>query len=217
MLVREIIYPLFLECCHYANDDFWKCVFEDLAYGKPPYGTYISKGFLCCSYKDKKFSYKIEKISPSQLYSDIQGLLVSKLGILSNKERNQKKLLFTIAEDFIKESQQTWDGIKKKNVKDFLLENFVLRMQQTYKLTLKQTKEILSIISIAIMFKTIKNKDIKYNGQQILDINGITFSEGNAVFDEKLLITNDFNQVESELVKKRLSANWPKFLKKIFI
>jgi hypothetical protein len=58
---REIVYPVFLECCQYADDIFWENVFEDLAYGKPPYGTYISKGFLCCSFKNKEFSYKIER------------------------------------------------------------------------------------------------------------------------------------------------------------
>ena len=61
---REIIYPIFLECCQFTDDKFWENVFEDLAYGKTPYGTYISKDFLCCSYKKKEFSYKIEKKLP---------------------------------------------------------------------------------------------------------------------------------------------------------
>ena len=61
---REIVYPIFLECCQFTDDKFWENVFEDLAYGKTPYGTYISKDFLCCSYKKKEFSYKIEKKLP---------------------------------------------------------------------------------------------------------------------------------------------------------
>ena len=32
------------EVCKYADEDiFWKYVFEDLAYGRAPYGTYITK------------------------------------------------------------------------------------------------------------------------------------------------------------------------------
>ena len=58
---KEIIYPIFLECCQYTTDIFWENVFEDLSYGKTPYGTYITKDFLCCNYKEKEFSYKIEK------------------------------------------------------------------------------------------------------------------------------------------------------------
>ena len=60
-LRKEIVYPIFLECCQYTEDTFWESIFTDLAYGKPPYGTYISKGFLCCTHKKKDFSYKIEK------------------------------------------------------------------------------------------------------------------------------------------------------------
>ena len=43
---KEIVYPIFLECFQYITDKFWLNIFEDLAYGKAPYGTYISKGSL---------------------------------------------------------------------------------------------------------------------------------------------------------------------------
>ena len=56
----ELIYPFFIDCCKYTDDIFWKFVFEDLAYGKTPYGIYLTKNFLCCNYKGKEFSYKID-------------------------------------------------------------------------------------------------------------------------------------------------------------
>ena len=89
---QEIIYPFFLETCQYCNDIFWETIMEDLAYGKPPHGTYISKGFLCCSYKNKEFSYKLERKDPKILYQNIYDLLTEKLGILSYKEKAQKRL-----------------------------------------------------------------------------------------------------------------------------
>lgn len=212
----EIVYPFFLECCQYAENDFWRTIFEDLSYGKPPYGTYISKNFLCCSYKNKEFSYKIEKIPPKRLYTDIQGLLIGKLGILSVKEKTEKKLLFELAEDGIKESRQTWDGIKKKNVKDFLIENFVLRMQYTHGLTVKQTKDILSVISVALMFKAIKNKDIEYDGRQIVSIAGITFDNHRLVFSKNLFAGDTpMNHAGDIKAQKYMSTNWDKFLKKL--
>ena len=87
---REIIYPIFLECCQFADNIFWETIFEDLAYGKAPSGTYISKDFLNCSYKNKEFSYKIERKDPEIIYNDIYKLLTEKLGILSQKEKMQK-------------------------------------------------------------------------------------------------------------------------------
>ena len=46
MIKNELVYPIFLKCCEISDDDFWKYVFEELAYGRSPYGTYIKKGFL---------------------------------------------------------------------------------------------------------------------------------------------------------------------------
>ena len=80
---KDILYPIFLECLQYTTDTFWENIFEDLAYGKTPYGTYINKNFLCCNYKNKEFSYKIEKKNADQLYNDVFNLLAKKLGLLS--------------------------------------------------------------------------------------------------------------------------------------
>ena len=42
---KDIVYPGFIECLQFTEDIFWENIFEDLAYGKTPYGTYISKDF----------------------------------------------------------------------------------------------------------------------------------------------------------------------------
>ena len=143
---KEIRYPIFLECCQYSNDIFWENIFEDLAYGKTPYGTYISKGFLCCNYKDKEFSYKIEQKDSEQLYNDIYLLLAKKLGLLSHQDKLNKKIDFQNIEDEIKEGRKNWNSIKKKNSKDLLIENYVITMKNKYFLSMKQSKYLLSII-----------------------------------------------------------------------
>ena len=74
---KDIIYPIFLECSQFITDKFWENIFEDLAYGKSPYGTYISKGSLTCKYKDKEFIYKLEKKDPKILYTEIYLLLTN--------------------------------------------------------------------------------------------------------------------------------------------
>ena len=90
---REIIYSIFLECSDFCTDNYWKNIFEDLAYGQAPYGTYISKGFFCCNYKNKEFSYKIEKKDARKLFDDICGLC-KKIGLLSHDDKIQKKIDF---------------------------------------------------------------------------------------------------------------------------
>ena len=126
---KEIIYPIFLECCPYAKDTFWANTFEDLAYGKAPYGTYISKGFLCCSYRKKDFSYKIERKDAKQVYDEVHTLLTIKLGLLSPQDRVKQKHEFEELENSIRYLRNSWSSIRKKNTKELLVELFVIKMK----------------------------------------------------------------------------------------
>lgn len=211
VLQKEIIYPIFLECCQYTVDSFWKNIFEDLSYGKSPYGTYINKNFLCCSYKNKEFSYKIEHKKSEKLYNDIYSLLKNKLGILSTKEKLNKKTEYNTVENKIKECRQKWVDIKKKNIKDLLIERYVVDMKNKCNLTIKQSKYLLSILFIAIVFKVITSDDIHYSDGKIQNIDGVIFS------NNKISIKNIHNidinySTENNYIKKTMADNWEKYL-----
>ena len=210
---RELVYPVFLNCTKYCEDIYWETVFEELAYGKTPYGCYITKDFLSCSYKEKEFSYKIDKNKDvSTLYEEVYSILSNKLGILSQKEKIKKRSDFNIIEKNIKESRKDWSKIRKKNVKDYLIENYVIDMKNKYNLTINQSKYLLSIIFIAIVFKVIVTKDILYNNGKIQDINGIDFE------NKKLIIKKNIYEIEVSfapsivLDKKLMSDNWEKYI-----
>jgi hypothetical protein len=210
---REIVYPVFLECCQYADDIFWENVFEDLAYGKPPYGTYISKGFLCCSFKNKEFSYKIERKDCKILYEDIYNLLTEKLGILSHKEKAQKKLDFHELEKNIKQSRQEWCNIRRKNIKDIMYEKYVIDMKRKHSLSIKSCKYLLSVILLSIMFKTITAKDIVFKDDKIQSIEGIDFLKGKVILKRPLCSLEEIIQEPEESSSKLFSENWEKYLK----
>lgn len=215
MSKKEIIYPIFLECCQYTNDIFWENIFEELAYGKTPYGTYISKDFLCCNYKDKEFSYKIEKKKSIQLYNDIYSLLSKKLGLLSPRDKMKKKIDFYNIEEEIKESRKNWTSIRKKNIKDLLIENYVIDMKNKYSLTVKQSKYLLSVIFIAMIFKVITVKDIKYENGKIDNIEGIDIEK------KKINLRRDIYNVDSTanrciiIDSNLMSDNWNKYITSI--
>jgi len=212
VIKKEIIYPFFLECCVLATDSFWKNVFEDLAYGKSPYGTYINKNFLCCSYKNKEFSYKIERKDPKTIYQNIYTLLTQKLGILSYVEKIKKRTDFHIEENRIKKHREEWSNIRKKNIKDLLIERYVIDMKDKYSLSLKQSKYLLSVIFLTIMFKVITSKDIKYSDGKIQNIDGIDFSDGKINIKRDIYnLSIDFSP-EIFLDKKVMSDNWEKYL-----
>ena len=216
---NELLYPIFLEVCKYAEEDvFWKYVFEDLSYGKTPYGTYITKNFLCCNYKGKEFSYKIEtNKSPKLLYDEIHNLLQIKFGLLSDKDKIKKRQIFESTNEN-KDWNNNWNLIKKKNVKNMIIENFIIKMMAKYSLTIRQTQMLLSLIVIGIIFKTITSEDILYENGAIIKINGFDFTE------KKINVTKniyDFgNNIVPEIIieKKTMLDNWDKYvnsLKKI--
>lgn len=212
---REIIYPIFLECCQFTDDKFWENVFEDLAYGKTPYGTYISKDFLCCSYKKKEFSYKIEKKLPKDIYNDVYDLLTNKLGLLSPLEKSKKRKIFKDIEEDITESRKNWNDIKKKNIKELLIELYVARMKNKHSLTLKQARYLLSIIFVGMIFKVITNKDVDYKNGKIENIDGIEISH-KKIDVKKDLYNLDNNFTPTIILDKNLMYdNWEKYLKEL--
>lgn len=213
IIKKDIIYPIFLECCQYAEDAFWENIFENMAYGKPPYGTYISKDFLCCSYKKKEFNYKIEKKDAQTIYTEIYNILTKKLGLLSQRERIKKRKAFTELEETLKDSRKKWFDIKKKNIKELLIELYVTQMKNKHSLTIKQTKYLFSIIMIALTFKVITCDDIVYDNGHITSIDGIFLSRKQIIVGKKisnLEISLSTNTIQH---KKLMSENWEKYLK----
>jgi hypothetical protein len=112
----ELLYPFLIECCKYTEDRFWKSIFEDLAYGITPSGTYINKDFLMCNYKDKEFTYKIQNKNSKEIYDELFNIFKSKLCLVSRDEIiNKKKIIEDKYSNHLYEYVY-WSDIKKKNI-----------------------------------------------------------------------------------------------------
>ena len=177
------------------------------------YGVYITKNFICCNYKNKEFSYKIDKNKNSKtVHDELYNILSNKFGLLSIDD---KRLLRNKFEETRQNTtilaNSTWAGIKKKNIKNLMIENFVIDMKKKYNLTLSQTKELLSTITIGLIFKTILNEHINYNDGKINSIEGIIIKKNTIIID-----TNIYNfeagAAPQTIVKKKLSDNWEKYI-----
>lgn len=208
---KEILYPIFLSCVSFTTDIFWKHIFEDLSTGKTPYGTYIHNNFLICKYKDKEFSYNIDSSDIEKLYTDIYTLLTEKAGIFSSTEKIMKKLLFYSHESATKEINSKWDTIKKKNIKNMLIERFIILNKKKFDLTINQIKYLLSVIKISTIFKTITNSDIRYIENEVTGINGISFSK-NKIHIDPVIFSYDKKTSDKKKSPQTFDYKWEKFL-----
>jgi len=210
---RELLYPIFLQCCQYCEDGFWENIFENLAYGKTPYGSYISRGYICCSSKKKTTSCKIEKMAPDIMYQQVYNLLVNDAGVMSEREKNKKKLLFHTMNSDSSEIPQSWGKIRKKNLKKVLVEKFVLGKKEQFNLSISKTRNLLSFIMISVSFKTLSSKDIVLEDGIIKEIKGIRFTDKNYSIDLEEIITDTSKSCESLSSKIDLKASWEKYSK----
>ena len=209
---REIVYPVFLECLEYTDDIFWKSIFEDLAYGKAPHGTYINKGFLCCSYKGKEFSYKLERKDPEILWNELYQILTDKIGIFSQKEKKDQKLAFSEMQKLLKSENS---NSRRKNSKDMLFQKYAIEMKREHNLSIKQTKYLLSIISICLLFKTITTKDIIIEDEKIISINGIDIENGEVILKKPFCNGDNIIKEQPEKPLNLMNKNWELYLDEI--
>lgn len=212
MTKKILIYPFLLKCCELTEDIFWRNVFEDLAYGYSPIGTFIYKDFLTCVLKGKECSYKIEEKESDVLYNEIYNLLCNKIGILSSIQQHNQKLL--LDSQYI-DTNVNWSLIRKKNTKEFLIEKYVLKMKDQYELSIDQCKLLLSMIFLGIIFKTINIKNIYYVDGEIESIDFIQFSKGEVKYTKDLISSIPEETKIPLTYKKYVTENWIPYLDQV--
>jgi len=212
---KVLLYPNLLSCCLFCKDSFWENTFEDLAYGRCPPGTFLTKTMFLCSFKNKEINYLIEKKNPEVLYTEILNFLKSKIGLLSPKEETIQNKNFHLLGIEIKNEMEGWDSIKKKNIRDLLFELYVADSCCKYSLSQHQAKKLLSAILTGIAFKTITSKDITYSNGRIAEINGIVLDKKKIISlpDTEIDIRDSTQTIVFE--KHLLSDNWLKYVKEL--
>tara|TARA_Y100000022_G_C13136761_1_gene323007 strand:+ start:91 stop:648 length:558 start_codon:yes stop_codon:yes gene_type:complete len=172
----------------YTDDIFWKNTFEELSYGKCPYGIYISNDNICCNYKDKKFCYNIyNNNDPETIYNNIYSLFKNKFGLLSKKDKLLTNKMFINKQNEINDIlNNDWSNIKRKNIRLMLIEKFVIKQSEKYSLDLLQSKDLYNKIILGLLFKTIHKNSIVYEDQNIKEIKSISFKKNSFSFNKSL-------------------------------
>lgn len=205
----QVEYPIFLEFTHHVKDDYWKLLYEDMAFGKFPSGAYIQKNYFCCYSKGKELS--VELIPKNfTVFTQIHSLLSDHLGIKSEKE----KLLL---KEELFQNQYVKDP--KRLIKDVSLTSFIIKKGEQYKLPDNLIRKIFSVFIIGFMFKTILLKDVVFQGNNIQEINGFAFSNKTVRINKNILELKkpmDLEQQQHNSLSNNnnnlMSPHWQKYL-----
>lgn len=182
---KSLLFPDVYSCCEYILNSFWKTIFKNLSLGKSPYGTFIKNDILYCTYKNKEFIISLCNKNTIKLYINLKLFFKTKLGLMTNKEKKRKRENFNNINNSINEKRKSWLDIKKKNVREYYIEHFVLNIKKKYNFNHEKSKELLDEIFINLFLKNIKPTDIIYNDNDISGIKGLNISNNSFVFDYK--------------------------------
>ena len=203
---RDILFPVFLECCRYT-DAYWSQIFEDLSYGKCPYGCYISKNFICCNFRGKEFSYQIDiNKEPETIYNEVYNLLHNKMGLSSKQQQIDQ--LKNIEDTESEWKNRKWNNLKKKNIRDMLIDNYIITQKNKYNLDHTNTFRLKNILLTGILFKTINSNDIDYYDGIIQRIEGIHFAENKLIIDPSITQYTPVVEKNTRIKKKKLADLW---------
>jgi hypothetical protein len=181
----EIIYPVLLECaqlCKNTGDEFWAQFYKDLSTGKGTRGIFISNGTLQTSNKRNGFTYSISGKTPEIIVIELNNLLTSRTSVCSTKDINKrKKILEEIQEEFDTYDEGKWTSIKRKNIRQMLILQFVLDLKERHGLTWKSTENALQVINEAFESKTHTSKDVEYEEGVIQNIIDLEIEDGTLI------------------------------------
>ena len=185
--MRIIEYPIFLACRDHSGDLFWKKIFENLANGEPPKGIYFKMSgntkdnCLYSTIKKKEFTYSFQNREASTIYQELFQILSQSFGIKTKAEFSSKKEAYDsfrkLHSTQKKENFQEWGKIRKKTLKETLLQDFCINAMKKYLLTNEQMKRLYFFLTIGLVFKMFLPGDIQMMNGEIIKVVGLDFEQ----------------------------------------
>lgn len=206
---KDVLHPRLLECVAFTADIYWKQIFEDMAYGITPYGVYIHKGFLCCNFKQKEFMYKLDNKDAQTMFTDIH-VLLKKVGLHSINDKME--MMIRMESENETSQMAKWNTIKKRSLRDMLIENYVIEMKHRHSLKEKEVKKLYNLIQVGLIFKTVNAKTLTYANGKIEEITLFSF-EGGCVVCPRIMDDFQLSETKIEFVEKfDISNMWKKYV-----
>ena len=186
-----ILYPQLLK--HKNVEPFWKHILERVSIGDTPYGTRL-----------------------------VQDVLVFQNQQLPLKNSNYEQVIeffkHTVCLDLQYIHFEHWKDIKRKSIKDNLIQNFIQRFSLKHNLNTNQSEYLLSLVQLFITLKKITPNDIlletdivgEHKHTFIKSIVGLSYQNDTIIFNpnhevEELSDSSDEEEfVEDEIIEEEI-------------
>lgn len=180
-------------------DEFWSSVVQNIAMGKYPRCVYFSNSTLFSTDPKHPASYTIPSSStPREVSQELYTFLSTQTPLSSLDDTNKKKELLQKKRKLLVSSSEKWSMIKKKNVKELIIINYVLREKKERSLSWDQTKQLLQCIRLGFIYHLQSSKDVEYMNGEIQSIKGIEWNEETLQFEnKKLQVVKKSDKLES--------------------
>ncbi len=204
-----VLYPIFIECQQHTDDEFWKNIFDEMSTGKCPKCIYISNNTIYSTNKRKNFSY----IIPSDLTlaktvtSELKTLLMNNTSLCSALDIKKKKEKILLKTKNNITNTTTWAEIRKKNVKEIFIINFVIKMKEKYKMDWNKSRHLLSLIQLGFLYKYQSSKDVIFKNKQIQEIYGIEYDTKKKLFYNDYIEHDIYNDENDNHIKDEVENN----------
>jgi len=195
--MRAILHPIFLASRDLATTPYWKKIFENLAYGETPRGIYFRGSEVYSITKKKEFAYNFCNDGAEEIFVNISKFFGYIYGLKASHSPIQKD------RDSPYQTDDEWNKIKKKSIRENLIQDFVIRMKKEFNLPDPEMHRAYFYISVGLVFKLFLPSDVKLKLGTITAINGIDFTP------EKSIITRFFKE---PVIKKQAKGVWMKEL-----
>ncbi len=225
-----VLYPIFLTVSDIATDVQFKNIFNDLAYGKAPFGSYIMNkkvidpntkevdyaDYICSNLKGSEFIWKIDGNDPTVIYNELIEIFTKRLNIVSDSDKNKNIENFNIFNSTKNVGVESWGAINKKMIRNVFFDNYIQENTRKYGLTPTEGKYMYSLITISIMLKRLSSKDIIFENGKIVNIVGLSIDPSKKVNDRiHLKYKQSVIQQEHKKPAPTLSVLWSKYLDNI--
>jgi hypothetical protein len=154
-----------------------------------------------------EFSYKLDQKKPAQeLCNDIMSLFK-----------------YCVQEDDkgLATGGMAWSQVRKKIIRDTLLERYVLDKIRSYQLSILSARKLLSLLIVGLMFKTISSKNISYHDGFIQHIDGFHYEPKRVIVTKNIFnskVRDDQpSSVDAYPSSRYLSDSWMSYIQELSV